>query len=169
MTPNEALFLLRSLKAPEKLLRHVALVSEAGDLLLHGLSKQQLALDASWVMCGILLHDAGKIIYPEELSQKGSQHEPAGAALLLSHQVPPHIARCCLSHAQWPNMICSIEELLVALADTLWKGIRKQDLELRVIDAIAAQRKKDRWDLFIELDALFEKIASGSDDRLMRS
>jgi hypothetical protein len=116
-----------------------------------------------------LLHDAGKILHPEEFSQKGSQHEPAGEALLLSHQVPPHIARCCLSHAQWSSMNCSLEELLVALADTLWKGIRKQELELRVIDAIAAQRKKDRWDLFIELDALFEKIACGGDDRLRRS
>jgi predicted hydrolase (HD superfamily) len=168
MTPNETLLLLRSLKAPEKLLRHVMLVSEAGDLLLHALSKK-LALDENWVRCGILLHDAGKILHPEELSQKGSQHELAGELLLLSHQVPPHIARCCLSHAQWPSITCSIEELLVALADTLWKGIRKQELELTVIDAIAARLHQGRWDLFIELDALFEEIASSGDDRLRRS
>ena len=169
MTPNEALLLLRSLNAPEKLLLHVALVSEAGELLLRGLSKRQLALDVDWVRCGILLHDAGKILHPEELSQKGAQHEPAGELLLLSHRVPPHIARGCLSHAQWQTMTCALEELLVALADKLWKGARVPELELRVIDAIAAKLNQERWDLFLELDALFEKIASGSEDRLMRS
>jgi HD domain len=169
MTPQDAWLLLRALNAPERLLRHVALVSEAGELLLRHLSTRKLSLDAEWVRCGILLHDVGKIPHPEELSQKGALHEPAGEALLLRHQVSPHLARCCRSHAQWQAMSCALEELLVALADKLWKGVRVQELELKVIDEIAARLHRERWDIFLELDALFEEIARGGDARLERS
>jgi hypothetical protein len=169
MKPNEARLLLRLLEAPERLLRHVELVSEAGEILLGYASKKKITLDVDWLRCGILLHDAGKILHPEELSQKGAQHEPAGEKLLLDHAVPPHIARCCVSHAQWNQMPCSLEELLVALADTLWKGIRKQDLELKVIDEFAGRLKKERWDIFMELDDLFEEISRGGHSRLERS
>jgi predicted hydrolase (HD superfamily) len=169
MNPTEAIQLLQALKAPERLVRHVSLVSEAGEMLLAYTKRQKISLDEDWVRCGILLHDAGKIVHQEELSQKGAQHEPAGEELLLKSKVPAHIAKCCLSHARWGSMECSLEELLVALADTLWKGVRKQELELRVIDAIAAAQQKQRWDVFLGLDSLFEEIAQGGDDRLRRS
>ncbi|MEP7050428.1 MAG: phosphohydrolase, partial [Pseudomonadota bacterium] len=71
--------------------------------------------------------------------------------------------------ARWPTMTVSIEELLVALSDKLWKGVRKSDLEQRVIDEIASTLQRDRWDLFVELDGIFEDIAADGADRLERS
>ena len=66
-------------------------------------------------------------------------------------------------------MQVSLEELVVALADKLWKGVRKADLEERVADAVASALGGDRWDLFVELDTLFEEIASEGALRLERS
>jgi hypothetical protein len=66
-------------------------------------------------------------------------------------------------------MEVSLEELLVALADKLWKGVRNPRLEERCIDGIAAALGKARWDIFIELDSSFERIAADGQKRLERS
>lgn len=66
-------------------------------------------------------------------------------------------------------MECSLEELLIALSDKLWKGKRVEALELEVIDRIAAQLQKNRWDIFQELDTHFERIVVDGDVRLERS
>lgn len=161
--------LLEELGAPQRLLQHVALVGEAGERLLAGLAEISVPLDAGFVRVGIMLHDAGKIAFPAELDASGAEHEPAGQELLLNHGVSPALARVCLSHARWSAMDVSLEELLVALADKLWKGVRNNQLEQRVIDAISEALAKDRWDLFVPLDTLFEEIALGGTDRLARS
>ncbi len=66
-------------------------------------------------------------------------------------------------------MKVSFEELLVALSDNLWKGIRVGDLELRIVDEAALLVGIDRWEIYMELDSAFEDIASGGLDRLNRS
>ena len=60
-------------------------------------------------------------------------------------------------------MHVSLEELLVALADKLWKGKRVEALELLVIDRIATLLAQDRWELLIQLDSCFEAIAANGD------
>ena len=164
-----AVELLRSLNAPPRLLRHVDLVAEAAELLLERFSELKVPLDAEFVRVGVILHDAGKILQPAELDNPGSRHEPDGESLLLQHGVSPALARVCRSHARWYEMTVSLEELLVALADKLWKGARKLDLEERVIDRVAASLKTDRWDAFVKLDNLFETIAADGSARLERS
>jgi hypothetical protein len=62
-----------------------------------------------------------------------------------------------------------LEELLVALADKLWKGVRLADLETTVIDAVVARCGGERWDVFLRLDACFEAIADGAEERLLKS
>jgi hypothetical protein len=42
--------------------------------------------------------------------------------------------RCCRSYEPWSLMDCAFEELMVALADNLWKGKRNTDLENIVVD-----------------------------------
>ena len=64
--------------------------------------------------------------------------------MLVERGVSARISRCCLSHARWDRMECSTEELLIALADNIWKGKRVEVLELLVIDRIAGQLGKDR-------------------------
>jgi len=161
--------LLERLGAPPRLLQHVALVGEAGDLLLLRLAALGVPLDAAFVRVGIVLHDAGKISFPAELDASGSEHEPAGQDLLLENGVSASLARVCLSHARWATMDVCLEELVVALSDKLWKGVRNEPLEQRVIDAVSSVLGKDRWDLFMQLDTAFEEVAAGGTDRLERS
>lgn len=170
MTPTDAFALLTAIGAPPRLITHVQLVGEAGDLLLERLHRLGVTPDANFIRTGIVLHDAGKTLHPNELHGGGSQHEPDGEALLLARGVDPKLARVCRSHARWAAIAdCTLEELLIATADKLWKGVRSRALEERVIDEIAARLGRSRWDLFTDLDDLFEGIAASGADRLERS
>jgi hypothetical protein len=158
--------LLVELGAPPRLLRHVELVGEAAELLLGRLFELGVPVRDELVRVGVILHDAGKILHPAELDRAGAEHEAAGEALLLEHGVSPEIARISVSHACWDGMPVSLEELLVALADKLWKGVRRSELEERIIELVAANLRKDRWEIFVELDNLFEEIARDGATRL---
>ena len=118
-TPDDALNLLRSLGAPSRLLKHLELVGEVGAELTSMLEALGVQFDRTFVLVGISVHDAGKILHPEELETSGNLHEAAGETLLLRHGVAADIARCYCSHSQYNNMSVSFEELLVALADKL--------------------------------------------------
>lgn len=166
---GDALDLIRSLGASPRLVRHVELVGEAADLLLSAFDRERIAVDASRVRIGVVLHDVGKIRFPHELDQPGHDHEEAGEALLVAAGVDPSLARACVTHARWSQPGLSLEERLVALADKLWKGKREAALEELVIDQAASVKRCDRWDLFTALDEAFEAIASGADARLARS
>lgn len=166
---QEAYALLKSLGAPAELVVHLQLVGEAAEEIINGLGGLKIRFDAEFVRLGVAVHDAGKILDQNELSGPGNSHEPAGAQLLIENGVQPEVARCCLSHARYETMDVSFEELLVALADKLWKGKRVAALELRVIDEAAALLGVDRWRVFADLDACFEAIASRGDGRLARS
>ncbi|MCH8618304.1 hypothetical protein [Undibacterium sp. TS12] len=128
-----------------------------------------LPFDANLIRLGVAMHDAGKILHPQELEGPGSLHEPADEKMLLARGVDSAIARCRVTHAQWRQSGLSLEELSIALADKLWKGKREEQLEMLVIHAIAQKLQVDQWDLFTGLDDLFERIAAGGSDRLQRS
>src|SRR6187399_616915 len=113
----DARALLAELDAPRRLVVHGELVGEAAELLLAGLGKLAVPFDAQLVRLGVVFHDVGKIVHPQEFAEPGTRHEPAGEALLLARGVSPEIARMCLSHARWDSMPVSLEELIVALAD----------------------------------------------------
>lgn len=168
-TPEEALKMLTRLGAPSRLIRHLELVGEAGEEMTSKLDDLKVQYNKTLVLVGIAVHDAGKILHPEELEAGGSLHEAEGEKLLLQQGVAKEIARCCRSHSQYKNMDVSFEEMLIALADKLWKGKREADLELMIIDEIARRLKSDRWDLFEPLDTCFEEIASNGNQRLSRS
>ena len=166
---NDAYRLLKELGAPERLLVHVQLVAEAADLLMRAFTGLGIHIDAQLIELGVAVHDAGKIQHPDELDGPGSRHEPTGEALMLAHGVQPHVARCCVSHAAWDAPGVSFEERSVALADKLWKGKRVPELELHIVDGVAMRLHVTRWDVFAELDSVFEDIAAGAEDRLRRS
>lgn len=73
--------LLIELGATPRLLRHVALVGEAGELLIEKVVALDPSIRADLIRVGIVIHDAGKILHPRELDQAGAEHEPAGEAL----------------------------------------------------------------------------------------
>jgi putative nucleotidyltransferase with HDIG domain len=171
MTPTarDARAVLDALGAPPRLVRHGELVSEAAQELVDVVSAH-IRIDARVVLLGAWLHDAGKALHPTELDRPGAAHEEDGETLLRRHGVDPRVARMCRTHAQWevtPDV--TLEELLVALADKLWKGKRDQNLEQLVVDGVAARAEKDRWQVFTPLDDAFERIAAGGQERLDRS
>lgn len=166
---NDAYVLLDELDAPDRLKTHVRLVGEAADLLIEKFTELGLPIDFNFIRIAVAVHDIGKIKYTNEMSGPGSEHEPEGEKILLDLGADPKIARCCMSHSRFSTMECSIEELIIALSDKLWKGKRVEELELEVIDACAALTGNDRWDMFSELDHHFELIAEGGDKRLQRS
>jgi HD domain len=161
--------LLQDLGASPRLMQHVKLVGEAAEMLIFQFQKLGISFDADWIRLGVAFHDVGKILYPSELVEKGNEHEAAGEMLLLSQGVDPKIARCCRSHGQWQTIECSFEELVIALADNLWKGKRNTDLENKVITKVAAICHQDYWNMFVGLDGRFEEVAAGGDLRLSRS
>jgi hypothetical protein len=160
---------LEKLGASSKLLLHVRLVGEAAEVLIAELSELKVPLDADFVRLGVAFHDTGKIVHETELFEKGNFHEAEGEKLLLENGVDARLARCCQSHGKWETMECSLEEYLIALSDKLWKGKRENPLENIVIDKAADLLSRDRWEVFVELDSCFEKIAADGDSRLLRS
>jgi len=166
---GEAYNFLEKLGASPKLLLHVKLVGEAAEILIDELSQLKVFFDADFVRYGVAIHDAGKIIHHNELSEKGSLHETEGEQLLIENGVDAKLARCCQSHGKWETFDCSFEEYLIALSDKLWKGKRESKLENIVIDKTAKLLNRDRWEIFVELDSCFEKIAANGDTRLLRS
>lgn len=166
---EEAYALLRALGAKDRLLRHLALVGEAADGLDAAYRRLGLDFDARLIELGVAVHDAGKILHPDELDGPGSRHEAAGEVLLLKHGVQADVAGCCVSHAAWDAAGLSLEARTVALADKLWKGRREPELELLVIDGAAERLGVDRWEVFGELDSAFEAVAAEGDERLGRS
>ncbi|PRQ03788.1 HD domain-containing protein [Enhygromyxa salina] len=169
-TGTDALALLVDLQVPARLLRHHELVLEAAIELTDALARKLGArFDAGEIQIGAALHDVGKLVHPAELSGPGHAHELAGRALLIDRRVPEHLARFCITHANWSSPSLALEDLLVALADKLWKGKRVIELEDRVIEHLAHQTAQPRWRVFEIADAVFERVAAGADSRLRRS
>jgi putative nucleotidyltransferase with HDIG domain len=166
---TEALLLLKELGATTRLVHHAQVVGETADLVLLRFQVLGVSCDVQLIEVGAVLHDAGKIQHPQELSGPGSLHEQAGKEMLLSRGVQPEVARFCISHAAWDSPEVSLEERVVALADKLWKGKREADLELSVIDEVAARLGTSRWDVFESLDSAFESIAAAGAERLEQS
>lgn len=161
--------LLKELGAPDRLLAHVRLVGEAADSIIRAYTNLGLKFDAKLIVLGVAIHDVGKILHPQELFEPGSFHESAGKALLLSKGVQREVADCCVTHADWKGADVTLEERTVALADKLWKGKRVEELELSIIDGVASRLGCDRWEIFTQLDSVFEEIASDGPKRLHQS
>ena len=169
-TGNDALALLAELEVPARLLRHHELVLEAARELTDGLARRLGArFDAGEVHVGAALHDVGKLQHPAELRGPGHAHEPAGRALLIARGVPEHLARFCTTHASWDDPLLGLEDLLVALADKLWKGKRVAELEQRVVSHLAHQLALPTWRVFEVADGVFESIAARGEESLARS
>ncbi len=188
-TGTEALALLAALGASPPLIRHHELVLEAAIALTDGLARRLGArFDAAEVQIGAALHDVGKLLAPRELGEPGSSHEQLGRSLLIERGVPEHLARFCVTHGAWrgptphtslgpsaegrvaeTRSTLALEDLLVALADKLWKGRRVEVLEDAVLTRLAYQVDQARWRVFEISDGIYAEIAAGGPERLARS
>ena len=162
--PEVAAELLRDLAAPPRLAAHLRLVHDVAWSLTDALGRRRPALDFDTmaVLFGAATHDIGKVQHVEELSGPGSAHEPAGERLLLRYGVPGYLARFADSHGSWDAPDRTLDDLLVSLADQVWKGTRVPDLERRVIDYLGGAP----WEAFAELDDLVQGLAATADQRM---
>jgi hypothetical protein len=168
--PQAAKTLLRQQHAPARLIAHLLLIHDVAAQLVdafhtHGLAD---AINDEAVLFGAAIHDIGKVLYPNELTGPGHQHEHAGQLLLLQAGIPPQLARFAATHGKPPMAADStIEDLLVALADSCWKGKRDPELEQRIATERAAHGDHDQWATFLMVDDIVEQIAETADRRLV--
>lgn len=161
--------LLNVLGAPPRLVAHLTLVHGSACQITTAFAESwtELTYDRYAVHLGAAVHDVGKILFPSELSQSGHNHEWAGEELLRSLGFPADLARFTRTHAQWAeNASVQIEDLLVALADKLWRGKRDETLEATLCEHIAERTDQERWQIFAELDDIATTIAADADERL---
>jgi hypothetical protein len=72
------------------------------------------------------------------------------------------LARFARTYGSWDAVDATFEDLLVTLADKVWKGKRLPALEQRVAERLGGPP----WETFLALDDELERIASGADARL---
>ena len=135
--PAPAAELLRALDAPARLGAHLRVVHDVAWSLTDALGRRRpdLEFDTTAVLFGAATHDIGKVVHVAELAGPGSLHEAAGEELLLRYGVPAHLARFAAGHSSWTAPDATLDDLLVSLADQIWKGNRVPALENRVTEA----------------------------------
>jgi HD domain len=166
--PERVNGLLVALDAPPRLAAHLRAVHDVAWQLTQTLAAQlpHLMFDREAVLFGAATHDIGKTVHVDELAGPGSAHEQAGYELLLRHGVEHSLARFARTHASWRLPDIGIEDLLVSVADKVWKGKRVTDLEQLVVDRIVAVTGREPWQAFMDLDDVLGRLAAGADDRL---
>jgi hypothetical protein len=166
--PDDVAELLLSLDAPPRLAAHLRLVHDVACKLTDFVIGQYSGIDVdrAAVLFGAATHDVGKTIYPEELSGPGNAHEQAGYELLLSHGYPPETSRFARTHATWHEAGVTLDDLLVSVADKIWKGKRVIDLEQLLLDRLSEPAGQPQWQAFTVLDDALERLAADADRRL---
>ncbi|GLW30451.1 HD domain-containing protein [Actinoplanes regularis] len=168
LLPPAAADLLVMLGAPPRLGAHLRAVHDVAWRLTGWLAGAYPALefDRPAVLFGAATHDIGKVTHPQELSGPGSRHEQAGRRLLLQAGVAPRLARFAASHGSWDSPTVEIEDLLVSVADKVWKAKRVPDLEQLLIERLVAVCGQEPWAVFLALDTELDELAAGADGRL---
>lgn len=167
--PQQVLDLLKELEAPERLVAHLALVHDVAVALIQALDQTWpgLTYDRQAVLIGAATHDVGKILYRQELTGPGKMHEAYGPALLQRHAFPEEYARFARTHGQWDSEPApNLEDLLVALADTIWKGKRNERLEDKIVHHLARAGTEELWAIYVNLDEIICPITRDADARL---
>ncbi|AEV85208.1 phosphohydrolase [Actinoplanes sp. SE50] len=168
LLPPEVADLLVSMQAPPRLGAHLRAVHDVAWELTGWLAAAYpgLVFDRAAVLFGAATHDIGKVWHPRELSGPGSRHESAGQRLLLAAGVAPRLARFAASHGVWDAPGLGVEDLLVAVADKVWKAKRVPDLEQLVVERLVAVSGREPWSVFLTLDDQLDVLAAGADARL---
>lgn len=166
--PDRARELLEALDAPPRLAVHLRLVHDVAHRLVGWTERNHPAVtvDREAVLFGAATHDIGKAVHVEELSGPGSAHEPAGRELLVRNGVEERLARFAGTHGSWTAPGVGVDDLLVSLADKVWKAKRVPELEQLLVDRFAAAGGEPGWLVYMALDDELDRIAAGADHRL---
>ena len=169
--PQAAARIVQDTPVPPPLLAHLILVHDVAVRLATGVRRLWPALifDVEAVAFGAATHDLGKLLHPEEMTGPGEAHRKAGPEFLIEeYGVDPALARFARTHGNWQAAADLVpEDLLVALADQIWKGSRPRSLEEMLIAWIAGATGQERWEVFMALDELLTALAADADKRLL--
>jgi hypothetical protein len=169
LTP-EVLNILTKYGASPRLVAHLTIVYNVAITLVKHLDAcwPMLEYDRERVLIGAATHDIGKTVYSNELTGPGTHHEEIGPQLLLESGFPEASARFARTHAQWDRELSvQLEDVLVAFADTIWKGKRDQFLEQEIAQQIAKRCREEVWKVYMKLDDIACDLAKDADDRLL--
>ncbi|WP_328458656.1 HD domain-containing protein [Streptomyces sp. NBC_00386] len=166
--PDRVAELLSELGSPPRLAAHLRAVHDVAHQLADWVEQRcpTVTFDREAVLFGAATHDVGKTVHVSELSGPGAAHEEAGQTLLLGHGVSRELARFAATHASWAESRVGSEDLLVSLADKIWKNKRVPDLEDLVVARLAEASGRAAWEEFIALDGVLARIGDGADERL---
>jgi hypothetical protein len=166
--PDRVSDLLAELGGPPRLAAHLRAVHDVAHQLADWVEQHRPAVvfDREAVLFGAATHDVGKTVHLSELSGPGSAHEEAGRTLLLGRGISPDLARFAATHASWADARVGVEDLLVSLADKIWKNKRVPELEDLVVARLTEASGRPAWEEFIALDELLTRIGDGADQRL---
>ena len=166
--PKELVDLLEVLNAPARLKRHLSVVHTTAFEILKQLKIvwPNLKMNQKLILFGAATHDIGKTDIRDELFESGKRHELTGMTILLNHGFTKEQARFALSHGNWQDESLTIEDLLVALSDKIWKGSRVDDLEKLIGQKLSSMLNCDYWDVYGKLDSILSQIALGADEKL---
>ncbi|MCF2525933.1 HD domain-containing protein [Yinghuangia soli] len=166
--PDRVVDLLCRVDAPPRLAAHLRLVHDVAWRLVGWVEREypKLEFDREAVLFGAATHDIGKAVHPEELSGPGHAHELGGYELLYESGVDAELARFACTHGTWSEPGLAVEDLLVCLADKVWKGARVTLLEDLVLDHLVACSGRERWDVFGGMDEVLGDLAAEADVRL---
>lgn len=166
--PDRVTELLSEVGCPPRLAAHLRAVHDVAHRLVDWVERHHpgVVLDREAVLFEAATHDVGKTVHLDELSGPGSAHEEAGRTLLLGRGVSPELARFAATHASWLDPHVGLEDLLVSLADKIWKNKRVPDLEDLVVARLAEATGRAAWEEFLALDGVLTGIGDGADERL---
>ncbi|KPI33070.1 metal-dependent phosphohydrolase HD sub domain-containing protein [Actinobacteria bacterium OV450] len=166
--PDRVAELLSELGSPPRLAAHLRAVHDVAHRLVDWLERDYrlVVFDREAVLFGAATHDVGKTLHVAELSGPGAAHEEAGRTILLGRGVGPELARFAATHASWADPGVGLEDLLVSLADKVWKNKRVPGLEDLVVARLAEATGRAAWEEFLALDEVLSDIGAGADERL---
>jgi hypothetical protein len=167
--PQDVEALLAKLNAPNRLKMHLMIVHDVAATLADAFQQAwtTLPLDKDLVRFGAATHDIGKVLHQNELYSHGSRHEESGPTLLMDNGYTPDQSRFARTHGSWrTESDLTLEDLLVALADTCWKGQRESDLETMIAKMISQQIGVESWEVYVALDDVLSEVTSRAEERL---
>jgi putative nucleotidyltransferase with HDIG domain len=167
--PQDVEALLAKLKAPKRLKMHLMIVHDVAATLADAFQQAwtTLPLDKDLVRFGAATHDIGKVLHQNELFGHGSRHEEDGSNLLMDYGYTPEQSRFARTHGSWSTESdLTLEDFLVALADTCWRGQRESDLETKIAAMISQQIGVESWEVYVALDDVLSEVTSKAEERL---
>ncbi|MEU4064188.1 HD domain-containing protein [Streptomyces wedmorensis] len=166
--PDRVVELVSESECSPRLAAHLRAVHDVAHQLVEWIERHcpVLSFDREAVLFGAATHDIGKAVLVSELSGPGAEHEEVGRTLLLGRGVSPELARFAATHASWRESGVGLEDLLVSLADKIWKNKRVPDLEDLIVARLVEAGGGAAWEEFSALDEVLSRIGDGADERL---